>query len=131
LIITRPQSKITLNNSGDGLELLNPNKKIVDSVNFDKATTGIAYIKTSSGWRWNIPETRELPKNKIQEISETKLEKNEESKKSEEIKKGVVINLSEKNKKSGFSLFITGALVAFLSAIVFIVFKNKLEKDLI
>jgi len=126
LTITRPESKITLNNSGDGLELLNPNKEIVDFVDFGKAAIGIAYIKTPSGWQWDIPETRELSEDKIQKIPETKLEKNEESKKNEEIKKGIVINLSEKNKKSGFSLFITGGLVAFLSATVFIVFKNKL-----
>lgn len=53
LILTRPTTKISLNNSGDGLNLIQPNGKIIDSINYEKATLNQSYNKTESGWVWS------------------------------------------------------------------------------
>ena len=57
LVFKRPETKIMLNNNQDGLSLLTPDKKIVDSVNFTSAVLGRAYSKTASGWSWSTTLT--------------------------------------------------------------------------
>ncbi len=53
LVLKRPETKIILNNSGDGLELIQPNGNVLDSINFGKAPQNQSYNKTPSGWDWN------------------------------------------------------------------------------
>ena len=64
LVLPRPLTKITLNNTNDGLKLSQPNNKVVDSVTFQKAPTGQSYNRiplenkpltgqADSGWMWN------------------------------------------------------------------------------
>ncbi|MCX6723919.1 MAG: helix-hairpin-helix domain-containing protein [Candidatus Staskawiczbacteria bacterium] len=53
LIFKRPDTKIMLNNDEDGLNLLTPDSKIVDSVSFSKAPTGQSYNRNASGWHWS------------------------------------------------------------------------------
>ncbi len=53
LVFYRPFTKITLNNDGDGLNLIQPDGKIIDSVNYEKAPRGQSYNRTSSGWGWS------------------------------------------------------------------------------
>jgi len=57
LIFKRPDTKIMLNNDEDGLNILTPDKKIVDSVVFTKAPLGQSYNKTKSGWAWSTTLT--------------------------------------------------------------------------
>ncbi len=52
LVFKRPETKIMLNNDGDGITLLAPNKKIIDFVNFTSAPLGQSYNKTTSDWQW-------------------------------------------------------------------------------
>ncbi len=52
LILRRPETKITLNNSGDGLELINPKGKIIDSIDYGKASLGESYSKKDNEWAW-------------------------------------------------------------------------------
>ena len=53
LFFKRPETKIMLNNDGDGLNLLTPDGKIKDSMLFQKALLGQSYNKTTSGWQWS------------------------------------------------------------------------------
>lgn len=53
LLVLRPQSNITLQNSGDGLILFDPNQKIVDEIDYPKASQGQSYNKTATGWFWS------------------------------------------------------------------------------
>ena len=53
LVLKRPETKITLNNEGDGLEFLNPKGELVDSINFGKALQNQSYNKTLSDWAWS------------------------------------------------------------------------------
>ncbi len=59
LVFKRPETKIMLNNDNDGLNLLTPDAKIVDSVTFTKAPLNQSYNKTSTGWAWSTTLTPE------------------------------------------------------------------------
>ena len=119
LTFFRPKTKITLNNSGDGVELLNPLKEVIDFVDFGKAETGIAFIKTSSGWRWDVPEPSQ-EKSPVKSPSQTKFEREQGF---------VEIDLSGSTKKSNVSIYLTGFLVALTCSIIFFISKKKLYKD--
>lgn len=53
LILYRPKSKITLNNQGDTLNLIQPDGNIIDTVAFEKATRDWSYSRTVNGWKWS------------------------------------------------------------------------------
>lgn len=53
LIFKRTETKISLNNDGDGLELISPDGKITDSVLYGKAVNGQSYSKINSEWIWS------------------------------------------------------------------------------
>jgi hypothetical protein len=53
LLFPRPQTKITLNNDADGLNLIHPNKTITDSVIYTKAKLNQSYNKNSKEWIWS------------------------------------------------------------------------------
>jgi len=53
LVLSRPDSKITLNNDGDGLELLCPNGEIIDQVSYQRAPESQSYNRTETEWIWN------------------------------------------------------------------------------
>jgi competence ComEA-like helix-hairpin-helix protein len=57
LVFKRPDTKIMLNNDKDGLDLLTPDKKIVDSVDYTSAPLNQSYNKTYSGWQWSLTLT--------------------------------------------------------------------------
>ncbi|MBU2539704.1 lamin tail domain-containing protein [Patescibacteria group bacterium] len=50
IILTRPITKITLNNTKDGLVFMQPDRKIANEVNYQNAPKNQSYNKTSSGW---------------------------------------------------------------------------------
>ncbi len=52
-VIKRPDSKITLNNDGDTLELIKPDDLIADKINFGKSESGSSFNLTISGWQWS------------------------------------------------------------------------------
>lgn len=53
LVLSRPTTKITLNNSGDGLFLLQPDNEIVYEVAFEKALRGESYNFSAAAWAWS------------------------------------------------------------------------------
>lgn len=53
LVLSRPNTKITLNNSGEGLNLIRPDNKIADLAAHEKAPRGQSYNRTDSGWFWS------------------------------------------------------------------------------
>ena len=57
LILARPTTKITLNNDGDSLNLIQPNGEITDTVTYEKAIEGESYNRTESGWAWSATLT--------------------------------------------------------------------------
>lgn len=53
LVFKRPDTKISLNNSGDTINLLFPNNKITNFVSFTKSITGQSYNLINSEWLWS------------------------------------------------------------------------------
>ena len=52
-MLTRPQTHITLNNDRDGLSLLSPDGKVVDSMTYENTVKNRSYNNTPSGWQWS------------------------------------------------------------------------------
>lgn len=73
LVLKRPETKITLNNDGDGLELINPNGEIVDSMNFEKSPQNQSYIKTPSGWVWESTPPKNMTEVRPRLVDENKI----------------------------------------------------------
>lgn len=56
LVLSRPTTKITLNNDSDGLEFLKPNGEVVQKVGYEGAKKGFAYTRSDDKWSWsNVP----------------------------------------------------------------------------
>lgn len=125
LILKRPETKIVLQNSGDGLELLNPNNEIIDQVSSGKAPQGQSFNRTLNGWFWS--ETLTPGKENIinQTAKEESLENKSQTKDDEgvsEIKKlsqaGISQNLPEMKNSNSLLIFISALLIAFISALI-------------
>ncbi|MFH1656739.1 MAG: lamin tail domain-containing protein [Candidatus Nealsonbacteria bacterium] len=48
LVVYRPETKITLNNDKDGLNLIQPNNEIIDSIKYEKAKNNQSYVRILS-----------------------------------------------------------------------------------
>jgi len=127
LVLLRPETKITLNNSGDGLNLINPNKEIVDSVEFGKASLNQSYSKVSSGWTWNSNLTPG-EKNVVPKEKPSFAKASEDKKISEvgprEVSNVVDINLSAQKSKP--PVWLIALIVAIFSGIAILIVKNSL-----
>lgn len=53
LIVSRAQSKIVLQNNGDGLTLVNPQGIIADQITYPASPANQSYNHTSGGWIWS------------------------------------------------------------------------------
>ncbi len=59
--IMASESKITLNNTGDSIELIDPNGKLVDqSANYEAAEPGLSWSKLDGVWQWAQSPTPSL-----------------------------------------------------------------------
>ncbi len=125
LVLSRPETKIVLNNNSDGLNFINPNGDIVDSVNYEKAPIGQSYNKTSSGWDWSSNLTPGAPNN-----IENKKEENKSIDKS--ISSEETASVGEKLPKTSnfLSIFLIALLVAVFSGLAIFALKKFLIKDL-
>ncbi|OGZ28726.1 MAG: hypothetical protein A2427_03565 [Candidatus Nealsonbacteria bacterium RIFOXYC1_FULL_40_7] len=110
LTLFRKETGITLNNSGDGLELLDPNGNIVDSVEFGKSAKGVPYIKTASGWEWKEIKKKEEYQEKASPFPLSQ--------------KAEIIDIS--SGKSKPPAILAGFIVAIVSGGIFLYLKNKL-----
>ena len=52
LVLSRPNTKITLNNDSDGLQIINGGI-VVETVEYAKAPKGQSFNRTESGWVWS------------------------------------------------------------------------------
>ena len=77
LVFYRPQTKITLNNSGDRLKLLKPNAEIADEIYYEKTEIGQSFNKIGEIWEWseNLTPGKENAKTEVEpQNQETKTE---------------------------------------------------------
>lgn len=131
LVFKRPETKITLNNTGDGLNLFNPNGEIVGSVTSGKASLAQSYNKTQSGWAWsitltpgakNIVPTPQTPEQKSKE----KKSENGSLEANFLTEKGTAA-VSTITESSGFSTLLIAFVVAIFSGIAFLMVKSNLK----
>jgi len=144
LVFKRPDTKIMLNNDSDGLNLLTPDKKIIDSANYTKAPLGQSYNKTSSGWAWSTtltPETKNiiiktLPASATPKALQAGLSKTKNSVNNNGVEAGLAdlsqgIDINQENVQNNnpwFLFFIALAITIILATIVLII-KLKFYKN--
>ncbi len=58
LLLLRPETKISLNNQGDGVELLRPDGNIADTIQFLRAESGKSYSRFGPQWQWEEPSPK-------------------------------------------------------------------------
>ena len=135
LILRRPDTNITLNNSIDGLNLLWPDNKIIDSMAYEKAPTNQSYNKTISGWQWSTsltPGYKNIIATTGLKNSEQALPNSEKSGNSNKVEAGLSainesINQEDIKSSNPWFLFFTAILITIISAsfVLFIKFKLK------
>jgi len=119
LVLFRPESKVTLNNNGDSVTLLNPNGKTIDSVSFEKSLRGQSFNRLDSGWEWSSTLTPgKENKHKIigKEIKAEVLPRE----KTQSLKQKI------EYRSSFISIFITSLALALASGIAILFLKRKL-----
>ncbi len=126
LVLLRPETKITLQNSGDGLELLNPGGEIIHQANYPKAPLGQSFNRSSTGWTWS--ET--LTPGETNVVAEPEISKSEPSVSGDLIEKGdgeALAKISEGLPKSSSSLviFFIALSIAVSSAIIVLFLKKR------
>ena len=138
LIFKKPETKIMLNNDADGLNLLSPDKKIVDSINYIKAPLGLSYNKTTSGnWAFSTaltPGTKNIivgAKTNTNSLSKTKNSANNDLSTLGAADISQSLNKSQENKQNNnpwFLFFIVLAITIIL-AIILLFIKLRLGKE--
>jgi len=121
LVLKRPESKITLNNDGDGLKLIDPEGKTIDEISYQKAQKGKSFNRGENGWFWdenltpgakNVkPIVKEETQKSITEISEKEL-----------------AAVGEGISKENLSPFFIALIIAIFSGIVILILKRKINK---
>lgn len=122
LVIKRPTTKIILNNTGDRLILLNPNKEVADTVEYTKAPQNQSYNRMGDEWRWSGILTPGL----------TNTVKNETIEKTKEIildekLVAAAINAPLKEPKPFLYTFLIALAFASASITIFLFLKAKLN----
>jgi len=145
LILKRTETKITLNNTEDGLIFLTPEGKNIDSLVYNNAPRGQSYNKTGSGWGWSDSLTPGSPniifqnqKKKAEGLSN--LEKSDISNKNNKgFELAGVSGASFKNagdfvenkiieKTNPWFLFFTALTITIISGIIVLIIKTKFQK---
>ena len=137
LVLPRPLTKITLNNTSDGLKLSQPNNKVVDSVTFQKAPTGQSYNRTDSGWMWSSTLTPGAANIifSTQTITKAGPKQNQDSQIDKTNYKaglaGIYSSLSRNlpGAKDPWFLFLIAIIITIVSGIIVIFIKWKMRKN--
>jgi len=138
LVLARPTTKITLNNSGgDTLYLIWPNDEILNSITFDKASLAESYNQTESGWSWSTTltpgtaNTISVPKTKTKQPASNKVAAGEKKTEGEPLLVHEVgtAAIGEKGKlPSRFTgTFAIALAIAIASAVAMLILKKKLQ----
>jgi len=133
LVLSRPTTKITLNNDGDGLNLIQPDGKIIDRVDFEKASLAQSYNQTESGWFWsstltpgkeNIVIKEESVQSEIKNISLENETDNDLSK-----KELAAINEQVAESFNFLNILFSALILAFASGIIILIFRKRIRSN--
>lgn len=148
-VLSRPTTKITLNNSGDGLKLLLPDGTIIDSLNYSKAVQGESFNRSGADWLWSSVLTP-AKENIIPETEETEEQAEAKSLLEQTQKEPSDIGRSFINEKQGLAaisesakqgqalllakplnflfILLIGIIIALFSGVIILILKKKIEK---
>jgi len=138
LVLPRPESKITLNNDGDGLNLVNPEGKTIDSISYtEKAPKNKSFNRIENDWAWSSILTpglsNQIPVPEIKKESSKELikETNSPLSPSSNLKEISIATVSKNFPKEGISFFsfLTAFSIAIFSAVIIFVLKRMIEKS--
>jgi len=137
LVINRTESKIILNNDSDGLNLIGPDGKVVDSVNFQKAVRNSSYNRFEKDWVWSSILTpgkvNQMPaeqKEEAKEIKETNEIKEEKELIPEENLAQISQTIETNNQETPSSknnTIIVSLIIAIFSGIIILLLKKKIK----
>ncbi len=121
LVLKRSETKITLNNNSDGLNLLRPDGQITDSLFYEKTLKNQSYNRIGDKWFWSenlTPGTTNI----ISILSSTT--KNDES--SEENPQGLA-DVGKNVRNLNFSSFLIAFGAAVFSGIIILTIKKLVK----
>lgn len=136
LVLSRPLTKITLNNSGDSLKLIQPDGNITDFIEYQKAPRGESYNRIDSQWSWSptlTPGSENIilsliaelkPETEKSEIGDPKVEPSDS-----QSKKGLAAISKQVPEGDSSSLFILliALAIAIFSGIIILILKKKIK----
>jgi competence ComEA-like helix-hairpin-helix protein len=118
----RPETKITLNNDGDGVVLIKPNGEIASSMSFEKAKTGQTYPDKSGVL--DDSTTKTLPKREKSVNNIVEADTISDSKEYDVSQETSLAGLSG-GKTNPWLLFFTAIAITIVSATILIFIKKK------
>ena len=139
LLLKRPTTKITLQNSGDGLNLIQPDGNIIYNITYGKAPQGQSYNQTNEMWDWsttltpgqtNIITQPMLTEANSQEKSTTQI-KQDNTTISDNIQQKTLANINQELPKTSSRLltFIFAFIIAIGSAVIVLFLKKKFKTE--
>ncbi len=130
LVLKRPNTKITLNNTTDGLILNWPNGTIVDSITYDKAPKNQSYNKIEASWQWSAllsPGAKNTVKQNDGKQEAKDLPKTEKSDNGKTADESLAAVSQPINNTSSWFLFLAALSITVFSAIVVLFVKTKFK----
>lgn len=136
LVFPRPITKITLNNSDDGLRVIRPDGKITEEVSYKNAPRGQSYSLTSQGWAWSSYLTpgglNKAPTTTLKDEGEINsfesLKKETAKLQPEQGLAAIGEQKASKDLYSRLSLPLIASLTAILSGLMILILKIKLQE---
>jgi len=133
LVLLRKTTNITLNNGGDGINLIQPNGNMLDSVSYTNALIGQSYNRTENGWVWNNVLTPGFP-NAI--LSSSLSTKEDTGNSAQILRAGEPNKLAEKTLASmgspnpflKFKVFLAALILSILSGVIILFLKKWRKK---
>ena len=129
--MSRPTTKITLNNDGDTLNLIQPNGNIIDKVSFEKAATGQSYNKIENSWGWSDS----LTPGKENIVPQEESEKESQTENNQEKGLAAVSEFlnGERQPEEGITklpiILVSAFSIAIFSGLAILFLKKKLKKN--
>ncbi len=133
LVFKRPETKIMLNNNKDGLNLLTPDGKIVDSVTFTSAPLAQSYNKIGSSWTWSatltpgakniIPATKTLPKAKNSVNSKATTVA------AADLSQAINLNQDNTQNSNPWFLFFAVLIITIILSVIVLIIKLKFKNN--
>ncbi len=130
LVLTRPVTKITLNNTGDKLILLQPDGKIADTVIYEKSPQSQSYNRVNTNWLWSstlTPGSANIVTDNTADDKQNNTATLKDTIKNEQL----TASLSQiiARPKSFLFIFLIALGISIFSAIIFFFLKDKILKN--